>query len=95
MKLLEKFVEALFWFANFISPAAFFGLVAAFIYYAGSPIIAALIGALGIFLGIRFANYISKDQGSSNFYSRVSKFDDVKPVKDLENNESDKPSENL
>ncbi len=73
MKIVEWFIEAVFWLAVFMSPTLAFALAALVVYAKTEtifPFPAVILGA-GMICGVICAEWVRKKYGCSNFMSRL------------------------
>lgn len=80
MKLLEYFIETIFWLAAFLSPALAGFIVAAVVYINNESLkeLCIAIIAIAAIMGIVFAEWVRRKYGCSNFFGRLSSSSDVK-----------------
>lgn len=81
MKRVFYFViESIFWFAIFLSPMLFFGIMAAIIYSNIKEIFwAVLVLLIGFMLGVLWAEHIRKKYGCSRYISKILSTPDIWP----------------
>lgn len=76
MKVLAFFVECIYWFGIFLSPAGIVGGAGVLVYYnyptTWGLILMIALGVIGVTLGIVLAEYARRTVGCSVFWSRIS-----------------------
>jgi uncharacterized membrane protein (DUF485 family) len=79
MKLMMFLVNTIYWLCLFIVPSGIIGFIALWLYTdnAIGITLSILISALGIVIGILLAEYIRKNYGLINFFSRLSSTPDI------------------
>jgi uncharacterized membrane protein YeaQ/YmgE (transglycosylase-associated protein family) len=73
MKVLQFFVNAIYWLWLFIVPTGILGFLAIWLYFKSSDnlVFSIIIGSIGTTLGVVFAEYIRKKYGLDNFFGRL------------------------